>query len=168
MTQIPRRLPAPLPMEHGLLAWTRSQGNAMWHEMACGIDFTDPHATIDLLLAVQWITRQESCCRATALLLLARMVAADLHRDAPPQLAPEAARVMCRHLHRRLAEGRFPAAHYLLTLAQQEQVDDLFGVEGPLPLPAAATTCGASLPHPPYAFLGWRPVQALPALSFVA
>ena len=168
MTHISCRLPAPLPMEHGLLDWIRSQGPAMWHEMACGIDFTDPHATIDLLLAVQWITRQESCCRATALLLLARMVAADLHRDAPPQLAPDAARVMCRHLHRRLVEGRFPEAHYLLTLAQQEQVDDLFGPEGPLPLPGAATTRGTSLPHPPYAFLGWRPVQALPALRFAA
>ena len=168
MTHIPRRLPAPLPMEHGLLDWTRAQSSAMWHEMACGVDFADAQATIDLLLAAQWITRQERCCRATALLLLARMVQAGLHQDAPAQLAPEAARVMTQHLHRRLSEGRFPEARYLLTLAQQELVEDLFGPEGAMPLPGTARASGTSLPRPPYAFLGWRPVMALPALSLAA
>ena len=168
MTHMPRRLPAPVPMEQGLLSWTRSQGPAMWHEIACGIDFAGPHATIDLLLAVQWITRQETCCRSTALLLLARMVAAGLHQDAPAHLAPDAARVMCQHLHRRLAEGRFPEARYLLTLSQQDLVEDLFGAHGPMALPGPVRTSGTSLPHPPYAFVGWRPIMALPALSAAA
>jgi hypothetical protein len=168
MTHMSTRLPAPASMEQGLLAWTRAQGPAMWHEIACGIDFADTRATIDLLMAVQWITRQENCCRATALMLLARMVAAGLHDNGPAHLAPEAARVMCQHLHRRLAEGRFPEARYLLTLSQRDLVEALFGAEGPMPLPDAVRASGASLPHPPYAFVGWRPVMAMPALSLAA
>lgn len=167
MTQM-TRLPAAVPMEQGLLAWTRSQGPAMWHEMACGIDFADPHATIDLLMAVQWITRQEACCRATALLLLARMVEAGLHIGAPAHLAPDAARVMCQHLQRRLAEGRFPEARFQLTLVQRDLVEALLGDKGPMPLPAPVRAGGTLLPHPPYAFVGWHPVAALPALSRVA
>ena len=168
MTHMSRRFPAPVPMEQGLLAWTRSQGPAMWHEIASGIDFTDPHATIDLLMTVQWITRRETCCRATALLLLAKMISAGLHQNAPTQLAPDAARVMCQHLHRRLAEGRFPEAHYLLTLSQRDQIEALFSAAGPMQLPQDTRTSGTSLPHPPYAFVGWRPVMAMPALSLVA
>ena len=168
MTQMSRRLPAPVPMQQGLLAWTRAQGPAMRHEIACGIDFTAPQAMIDLLLAVQWITRQDGCCRATALLFLARMVEAGLHQDAPAQLAPDAARVMCQHLHRRLAEGRFPQARYLLTLPQQDLVEALLGAEGPMPLPQDVRTSGTSLPRPPYAFSGWHPVMATPALSHAA
>jgi hypothetical protein len=168
MTHFSRRFPAPLPLELGLLDWARHQEPAMWHEIACGIDFTDPHATVDLLLAAQWITRQENCCRATALLFLARLVSAGLHRGGPDHLAPEAARVMSQHLHRRLSEGRFPMARYHLTLTQQELVETLFGPEGTLPLPDAARASGTSLPHPPYAFVGWRPVMALPAAISLA
>ena len=168
MTHFSRRLPDPVPMQQGLLAWTRAQGPAMRHEMACGVDFTDPHATIDLLMALQWFTRQDACCRATALLLLARMALAGLHQNGPAHLAPDAARMMCQHLHRRLSEGRFPDAHYLLTLSQRDLVETLFGPGGPMPLPDAVRASGTALPHPPYAFVGWRPVMALPALTLAA
>jgi len=168
MTQMPLRLPAALPMPQGLLAWTRAQGPEMWHELACGVDFADAHATIDLLLAAQWITRQPDCCRATALLLLARMLQAGMHDAAPPQLAPDAARVMVAHLHRRLAEGRFAKARFRLTEAQRAVVDAQLGPNSAHPLPAAMRTDGALQAEPPHAFLGWRPVAARPVAITLA
>lgn len=168
MPRLSRRLPSPLALPDGLLAWTRTQGPDMWHEMACGIDFAEPRATIDLLLAVQWIVRQEKCCRSTALLFLARMVAADLHRAAPPQLAPDAARVMTRELHRRLAEGRFAEARFRLSPGQWAMVEAMLGPSGTLPLPAPALVCGTNPAHAPYVFLGWRPVVVAPMLRLVA
>jgi hypothetical protein len=168
MTRMSRRLPAALPMPDGLMAWTRTQGPDMWHEIACGIDFAEPRATIDLLLAVQWIVRQDRCCRSTALLFLARMVAADLHRAGPPQLAPDAARVMARELHRRLAEGRFAEARFRLSPGQWAMVEAMLGANGPMPLPPATLVCGTNLAHAAFVFLGWHPVAAAPALRLVA
>ena len=75
---------------------------------------------------------------------------------------------MCQHLHRRLGEGRFPEARYRLTRAQQDLVEALFGPQSAMPLPEATRAGGTSLPHPPFAFLGWRPVMALPALGLTA
>lgn len=172
MTHHRPHLPQPVPMEEGLLAWTRGQGPDMWHEIACGIDFAEPHATIDLMLAAQWITRQDGCCRATALLLLARLLAADFHHEAPPHMAPEAARIMARELHRRLAQGRFPVARFRLSPGQMALVQAVLGDRGAMPLPAPALTDGTEIAHPPHAFLGWRPVShrraARPALRLVA
>lgn len=172
MTSLTNTLPRPLDMTQGLLAWMRTQGPDMWHEFACGVDFRAPEATIDLLMAAQWITRQSDCCRATALMLLARLVQAGIHHAAPPQMAPEAARVMVAHLHRRLAEGRFDAAMFRLTLAQQALVQALLGAGGAMPLPPAVLTWGRHTAHAPHAFLSWRPVEAsavpAPDLALVA
>ncbi len=162
------RLASALPMPEGLLAWTRTQGPDMWHEIACGIDFTDPQATIDLLLTTQWIVRQEGCCRATAVLLLARMVGAGLHLGAPAHLAPPAGALVARELHRRLAEGRFPVARYRLSAGQQALIQALFGATGPMPLPAAVLRPGRRAAHPPHVFLGWRPCWAPQPLRLVA
>jgi hypothetical protein len=160
--------PTPLPLSQGLLHWTRAQSPAMWHEMACGMDFASPKATVDLLMAADWITRQPGCCRATALMLLARMVEADLHRNAPAHMAPEAAQALTLQLHAALARGRFATAEFRLTPAQSALVQALFGATGPLPLPPAALTHGRAHAHAPYAFVGHRPVQAAPAMTLAA
>lgn len=165
MTSHTPNLPRPLAMPQGLLAWVRSQGPDMWHEFSCGVDFASPQATIDLLMAAQWISRQPDCCRATALLLLARLVQAGIDKAAPPQMAPEAARVMVAHLHRRLAEGRFDTAMFRLTMAQETLVVALFGANGAMPLPASVLTWGRHVAQPPHAFLGWRPAEAAPVLT---
>jgi hypothetical protein len=119
-------------------------------------------------MAAQWIIRQAGCGRSTALLLLARLVTAGLHQDGPAHLAPEAARVMVRHLHRRLAEGRFAEPGFALTPAQSVLIDALFGPMGALPLPDAQRRAGTRPACPPYAFLGWHPVDAQPVFSRLA
>jgi len=155
----PIHLPAALPLEEGLLEWARGQSPDMWHEIACGIDFTAPQASVDLLMTVEWITHQPECCRATALLFLARMVQAGLHVNAPARLAPEAAAALVEQLHANLAEGRFPEATYLLNEPQRILVDRNIGPEGALPLPPAALVAGHRHAQPPHVFLGWRPVR---------
>ena len=153
-----------LPLPQGLLAWAKTQGPDMWHEIACGADFADPQATIDLLMTAQWILRQPDCCRATALLFLARMIQAGLHEAAPPQMAPEAARLVVRELHRRLAEGRFERAFFRLSPGQKALVHAYTDADHAHALPPAVQANGRHTAHPPHAFLGWRPVAINPAL----
>lgn len=168
MSHVSAHLPAPLPLPEGLLAWTRGQSPAMWFEIACGIDFAAPEATIDLLLAAQWITRQAECCQATAVLILAKLVAAGLHVAAPPQMAPEAARVMVDHLHRRIAAGRFAAPRFRLGPVQEALVEAALGPLGALPLAEDRRRGGTERARPTHLFQGWRPVAAVPVLSLVA
>ncbi len=159
----PIHLPAALPLDEGLLDWARAQSPDMWHEIACGIDFAAPQASVDLLMTVEWIVHQPECCRATALMFLARMVQAGLHDAAPARLAPEAAEALVAQLHANLAEGRYRQATYLLTEPQQILVGRHVGPEGALPLPPGALVAGHRHAQPPHHFLGWRPVQAIPA-----
>ncbi len=76
-----------IPMPLGLAAFLDMEGPDMWHAFALGVDFQDPRASIDLLLAADRITRSPACDRATAALLLAKAAVAGFHRgECPPAL----------------------------------------------------------------------------------
>lgn len=158
---------APLPLDEGLLDWTRRQSPDMWHEIARRADFTAPGATIDLLLACHWIALQPFCDRATALLMLTRAVEGGLlGRACPPQFAPEAAQAFCRALHRALEAGCFLEERILLTPLDLRAIDANLGEGSPLALaPALRRTAGRRPHRPPFAFAGQRPVQHARALA---
>ena len=95
--------PGPVALPDGLTAWMKTQGPKVWHAFARGVEFDDPNATIDVLLAAHWIARQPDMDRATGLLLLARALQAGLHIYAPPAMDDTAARAFCIDLHQRLS-----------------------------------------------------------------
>ena len=72
-------------MLQGLTAFLLPEGPDMWHEFALGLDFADPRATIDLLIAANAITLRPDCDRATAALILAKAAAAGFHRGEAPK-----------------------------------------------------------------------------------
>ena len=153
---------AALPLTEGLLDWTRRQGPDMWHEIALSADFSAPTATIDLLLAANWITLQPACDRATALVLLARATRDGLHTgQCPLQLAPEAARTFARVLHAALAANCFLVERVRLGAADLALIDAQLGEDSPFALTLEQRrTTGRLSHHAPYALVGQRPVPA--------
>ena len=154
-----------LPLFEGLLGWSKRQGRDMWHEIARTADFTDPRATIDLLLTLNWISLQPGCDRATALLILTRALEAGLHRkDCPPQMAPQAAKAFCKGLHHALNADCFIQETLALSEADIAAIDAQLGTEGPFALSLdRRRTAGQVAPRPPFAMLAQRPV--LPPLA---
>ncbi len=87
----------------------------MWHEFAIGVDFADPRATIDLLIAADQITRSPDCDRATAALLLAKAAVAGFHRgDCPAGFDETAARAFAVRLTDALVTGVYETARLAL------------------------------------------------------
>lgn len=154
-----------LPLSEGLLDWARAQSRDMWHEIARTADFTDPRATIDLLLTLNWISLQPDCDRATALLILTRAAEAGLHRkECPVQMAPQAAKAFCKGLHHALTADCFIKETLALTNEDLSAIDAQLGTEGPLALSEdRRRTAGQSAPRPAFAMVGQRPV--LPPLA---
>lgn len=154
-----------LPLSQGLLEWTKAQTRDMWHEIARKADFTDPRATIDLLLTLNWISLQPDCDRATALLILTRAAEAGLHRkECPPQMASQAAKAFCKGLHHALTADCFIRETLALTDEDRTAVDAQLGAEGPFALGEdRRRTAGQTAPRPAFAMLGQRPV--LPPLA---
>lgn len=154
-----------VPLSEGLLDWAKAQPRDMWHEIARKADFTDPRATIDLLLTLNWISLQPGCDRATALLILTRALAAGLHRkDCPVQMAPQAARAFCKGLHHALNADCFIQETLALSDAEMAAIDAQLGTDGPFALCLERRrTAGQIAPCPPFAMLGQRPV--LPPLA---
>lgn len=146
-----------IPMPEGLTAFLLPEGPAMWHEFALGLDFADPHATIDLLLAADAITARPDCDRATAALILARAVAAGFHRgEVPLGFVPGAAQAFAARLAADLRAGRFAQGRLALPPEALRLVIRMLGPRGPVPLPPLAL---GSLPHRPrFGFAGWHPV----------
>jgi hypothetical protein len=147
-----------IPMPTGLAAFLRMEGPDMWHEFAIGVDFTDPRATIDLLIAADQITRHRDCDRATAALLLAKAAVAGFHRgDCPPGFDETAARAFAVRLTDALVTGAYQTARLALPPQALRMVRAELGPRGPLPLPPLAF---GSRPHQArYEFAGWRPVS---------
>ncbi|MEZ5798914.1 MAG: hypothetical protein R3D63_16445 [Paracoccaceae bacterium] len=149
---------APVPLPQGLAAFLLSETPAMWHEFALGLDFADPHATIDLLLAAHAITRSADCDRATAALILAKATAAGFHRaEAPAAFDAGAARAFALGLAGDIAAGRFARARFALPPEALRLIIRQLGPRGALRLPPL------SLGHVPhrarFAFAGWHPVR---------
>ena len=150
-----------IPMPDGLTAFLLPQGAAMWHEFALGLDFNDPAATIDLLLACDAVTAQPDCDRATAALILAKAAAAGFHRSAcPPGFDEGAARAFANRLSDGLVTGAFAQARFGLPPAALRLISAQLGPLGPLPLPPLRL--GRAAHHPRFGFDGWRPVQPMP------
>lgn len=151
----------PVALPDGLMAWMQTQGPKVWHAFARGVEFDDPNATIDVLLAAHWIARQPDMDRATGLLLLARALKAGLHIYAPPAMDDTAARAFCIDLHQRLSlhhgEARLP-----LMPEDQAAVEALFSPDAALPLPPCALRSGYQPAS--YAFHGNRPHPMAAAL----
>ena len=149
-----------LPMPNGLTQEILPLGPDMWHEFALGLDWADPHATIDLLIAADQIIRQPACDRATAALLLARASSAGFHRgQAPAGFDGQAARAFTIRLTDALLTGAFPTARLLLPPTALRLVLQQLGPRGPLPMPPFSF---GNHPHkPPHAFAGWH-LTALP------
>lgn len=144
-------------MPEGPAAFLMAEGPEMWHEFAIGLDFADPHATIDLLIACDRITCHPDCDRATAALILAKCAAAGFHRgEAPAAFDTRAARAFARQLTDALISGAFAQARFALPPGALRLILLQLGPGGPLPLPRLAFGRGAHHPH--YAFAGWRPV----------
>ncbi|MCF8512617.1 MAG: DUF4274 domain-containing protein [Rhodobacteraceae bacterium] len=142
-------------LDEGLMRWMQGQGPKVWHAFARGVEFDDPGATIDVLLAAHWIVRQPDMDRATGLLLLARALKAGLHIYAPVAMDDAAARAFCLDLHQRLSLATAPAR---LPIMPEEEalIDALSEDEAPLPLPRSqmkrgiapcAVTFRANRPH---------------------
>lgn len=156
---------AMMPLEQGLARWMKGQSSEMWYEFARGVQFDAPGATIDLLLAADWISRQPGCDRSTALVLLLRAVQAGLLTSAPPGLDAEVSRAFCLDLHARLARGKW-SARWRIGTAKLQLIRAYFGADGQLPLPEAVLHGGSFGAHPGYVFAGTRPytlVQRQPA-----
>ena len=154
-----------LPLPNGLKAWMETQGPKVWHAFARGVEFDDPNATIDVLLAAHWIARQPDMDRATGLLLLARALKAGLHIYAPPAMDDTAARAFCIDLHQRLSLSQ-GAARLPIAPEDHATIDALSHAEAPLPLPASTLKCGA-LPSA-YSFHANRPHLIAAALRRAA
>lgn len=154
-----------IAMPGGLTAFLLPEGPEMWHEFALGVDFADPKATIDLLIAADRITARDECDRATAVLLLARMAAAGfLCGKVPAGFDAGAARALVRRLSDDLAGGRFTAARFALPPRALRLVRRQLGSAGPLALPALVLAPGRGAHRPRFGFAGWRPVARLPAV----
>ncbi len=130
----------------------------MWHEFALGLDFADPRATIDLLIAANAITLRPDCDRATAALILAKAAAAGFHRgEAPKGFDDTTARAFAVRLTDAMVTGQFTAARFALPPEALRLVIRQFGPRGPLPLPPLSL---GHAPHRPrFAFAGWHPVR---------
>jgi hypothetical protein len=154
-----------LPLTEGLLDWTKLHSPDTWHEIASRAEFGSPRATIDLLLALNWIAQQPACDRATALLILTRAAQARLHtKDCPAHMAPPAAKAFCKGLHSALKADCF--LHETIALSSQDlaEIDAELGDDGPFALTQdKRRTAGQSASRPAYAFVGQRPV--LPPLA---
>jgi hypothetical protein len=150
-----------LPLNEGLLDWTRRQSRDTWHELAKVADFTAQGATIDLLLALHWVSQHPDCDRATALLILTRALQAGLHgKDCPPQMAPQAAKAFCKGLHNALKAGCFLQETLLLTDDDKAAITAQLGDDGPFALPADLRATAGETPHrPAYGFAHQRPVM---------
>jgi hypothetical protein len=149
---------ASIPLPEGLHGFLAAQSPDMWHEFALGLDFADPKATIDLLLAAATITTSPACDRATAAVILAKAAAAGFHRgECPPGFDEEAARAFAVRLSDALANGAYQSARFALPPEALRLVTKQLGPRGPLPLPALAL---GHTPHRPrFAFAGWHPVR---------
>jgi hypothetical protein len=125
----------------GLKTWVMGEGPTVWHAFASGVEFDHPDATIDVLLAADWIVRQPDTDRATSLLILAKALEAGLHIYAPKAMDDTAARAFCVGLHQRLAlnggEARMP-----LKPEDRARVERLFSAHALLPLPATSLKTG--------------------------
>jgi hypothetical protein len=150
-----------IPMPDGLTAFLLPEGPAMWHEFALGLDFTDPAATIDLLLASDAITSDPDCDRATAALILAKCAAAGFHRSTcPPGFDEQAARAFANRLSDALVTGAYSQARYALPPTALRLIAAQLGPNGPLPLPPLRL--GRAVHRPRVAFAGWHPVPHAP------
>ena len=146
-----------IPMHQGLTAFLMPLGPSMWHEFALGMDFADPHSTIDLLLAADAITTHPDCDRATAALILAKAGAAGFHRGEVPKGYDEtAARAFAIRLTDAMVTGGFAAVKYGLPPEALRLVIRQLGPRGPLPLPPLSLGHGAHSPR--FGFVGWRAV----------
>ncbi len=150
-----------LPLTEGLLEWTRRQTRDTWHEIARKADFAAHGATIDLLLAVHWISQQPACDRATALLILTRGLEAGLHtKDCPAQMVPQAAKAFCKGLHNALNADCFYQETLFLSPEDTAAIETQLGSEGAFHLPLHRRTTAGQVGHcPAYAFVGQRPVM---------
>lgn len=126
----------------GLMSWMQGQGPKVWHAFAREVAFDRPDATIDVLLAAYWISRQPDMDRATGLLLLARALQAGLHIYAPVAMDDAAARGFCRELHHRLAMSSDVARLPVLP-ADEALIETLYDDEAPLRLVPCALRRGA-------------------------
>ncbi len=157
--------PGPVALPDGLTAWMKTQGPKVWHAFARGVEFDDPNATIDVLLAAHWIARQPDIDRATGLLLLARALKAGLHIYAPPAMDDTAARAFCIDLHQRLSLSQ-GAARLPIAPEDHATIDALSRAEAPLPLPTSTLKRG-TLPSA-YSFHANRPHLIAAALRRAA
>jgi hypothetical protein len=150
-----------LPLPEGLLEWTRHQTRDTWHEIARKAEFSAPGATIDLLLALHWISQQPGCDRATALLILTRAAEGALHlKECPPQIAPPAAKAFCRGLHNALKAECFLQENIALSDEDLAAIDAQLGPDGAFPLPEDLRRTSGQMPHrPSYGIVGQRPVM---------
>ena len=150
-----------LPLTEGLLTWTQRQSPDTWHEIARMADFAAPGATIDLLLALHWISQHPACDQATALLILTRAAEAGLQgRDCPDQMAPKAAKAFCKALYKALRTEGFAQKTLALTPADLAAIDAQLGPDGAFPLtPAQRRSPGTSPHHPACDFARQRPVM---------
>ena len=149
----------PVPMPEGLTAWLVPQGPEMWHEFALGLDFADPCATIDLLIAADAVTRRPDCDRATAALILARAAGAGFHRGlCPPGFDGGAARAFVVRLSDAMVTGAFAEARLGLPPSALRLVRHMLGPRGPLEMPPLSFGSG---PHASrHVFACWRPMRA--------
>jgi hypothetical protein len=131
-------------MPQGLLAWARGQGPASWHEIARYCDFGDVRSGIDPLLAAYWITRQESCDRATALLFLARALEAGFIDQPPAHHDLRACLAFSLWLHLRLDDGAYQTADLALTASEAALVRCQLGPHSRLALPKAVRAVAAT------------------------
>ena len=150
-----------LPLTEGLLTWTQRQSPDTWHEIARRAEFAAPGATIDLLLTLHWISRQPSCDRATALLILTRAAEAGLQgRDCPGQMEPKAAKAFCKALYKALRTDGFARKDLALTPIDLAAIDAHLGPDGAFPLtPLQRRNTGTSPHHPACDFARQRPVM---------
>lgn len=150
-------------MPDGLTAFLLPEGPQMWHEFALGLDFTDPLATIDLLLAAETITLRDDCDGATAALILAKALQAGFHRGAcPAGFVEGATRAFAARLTGALSAGRTQPARLALPPQARALVLAQFAALG-LPVPQP----GRRRHHPRHGFAGWHPV-ARPGLAQAA
>lgn len=130
-------------LPEGLLGWARKQGPESWQDIARQCDFTDPRAGVDPLLAAYWITQQETCDRATALLFLARAVEAGFLDHPPAHHDLRACVAFCRWLHLRLDDGFYSEANLPLTASEASLVRRHLGLSSRLPLPKSVRAVAA-------------------------
>lgn len=152
-------------LPEGLTRWMQGQGPKVWHAFARGVEFDHPEATIDVLLAAHWISRQPDMDRATGLLLLARALKAGLNIYAPVAMDDAAARAFCLDLHHRLTlastEARLPVMP-----DDQVLIETLFDDEAPLRLEPVDLKRGIA--PCVFSFHHNRPVQLSTALRRLA